>query len=182
MFQVSRDSPAYFLTSVAHRRLPIFRTNTVKGIVCQALDDARKSSGSMIFAYVIMPDHTHVLTNGRRSIADTLRFINGITAKKVIDYLKENNFESSLFKLRKQVGERNHKHSVFEHHADAFLAISESKFIEKVNYIHLNPVRAGLVEKPEDYLYSSFRLWRGDPIEEEPFLTDHKRIKWRPAA
>jgi putative transposase len=182
MFQVSRDNPAYFLTSVAHRRLPIFRTDAVKSIVCKALDDARNSSGAMVFAYVLMPDHTHLLTDGRRSIADTLRFINGNTAKRVIDYLRENNFESSLFKLRKQVGERNHKHSVFEHHPDAFLVTSESKFIEKVNYIHLNPVRAGLVEKPEDYLYSSSRLWRGEPIEDEPFITDHKKIKWRPAA
>jgi REP element-mobilizing transposase RayT len=62
MFQISRDNPAYFLTSVAHKRLPIFQTDPIKQIVCKALDEARKSGGIMIFAYVIMSDHCHVLT------------------------------------------------------------------------------------------------------------------------
>lgn len=102
MFQISRANPAYYLTSVAHKRLPIFQTDAVKEVVCKALDDARKSGGIMIFAYVIMPDHTHLLTDNARDIRDVLRFMNGVSAKKVIDYLKENKYESSLQKLRIQ--------------------------------------------------------------------------------
>ena len=51
--------------------------------------------------------------------------------------------------------------------------------MQKVNYIHQNPVRAGLVEKAEDYRFSSARLWRGYPLNDEPFVTDHKQIDWR---
>ncbi len=51
--------------------------------------------------------------------------------------------------------------------------------MQKVNYIHQNPVRAGIVERPEDYRFSSARLWKGNPLDDEPFLTDHKLIKWR---
>jgi hypothetical protein len=43
MHVISRDSPCYFLTSVAKDRLPIFRTNGIKEIGCRALDEARKS-------------------------------------------------------------------------------------------------------------------------------------------
>jgi hypothetical protein len=54
--------------------------------------------------------------------------------------------------------------------------------MQKVHYIHQNPVRAGLVENAEDYRFSSARLWKGSPLDDEPFLTDHKQIKWRSAA
>jgi hypothetical protein len=76
-------------------------------------------------------------------MADVLRFTNGIIAKRVIDYLKENNFESSLVKLRRQEGERQHKHSLFEHHPNALRITGQEAFMQKVNYIHLNPVRGG---------------------------------------
>ena len=182
MFQISRDNPAYYLTSVTHNRLPIFQTDEIKQIVCQAFDEARRSGGIMIFAYVIMLDHTHLLSDNARTIKDVLRFMNGISAKRIVDHLKENGHESSLAKLRIQERENRHKHSVYEHHPNALRITGEDAFIQKVNYIHLNSVRAGFVEHPDEYLYSSARLWHGRSLENEPLLTDHKEIKWRAAA
>src|SRR5258708_5294257 len=66
MFQISKDNPAYYLTSVAHNRLPVFQMDKIKQIVCDAFDEARKSGGIMIFAYAIMPDHTHLLTDNKK--------------------------------------------------------------------------------------------------------------------
>jgi REP element-mobilizing transposase RayT len=179
MFQVSRTTPAYYLTSVAHDRLPVFQSDKIKQVVCSALDEARKSAGLLIFAYVIMPDHIHLITDSSRSISDTLRYTNGIAAKRVIDYLKDNNYESSLAKLRIQLRNRKHKHSLFQHHPNAFEIYGEDTMMQKVNYVHLNPVRAGLVEHPDDYFFSSARLWHRRKIENEPLLTNHKQIKWR---
>jgi len=182
MFQISRDNPAYYLTSVAHNRLPIFRTDAVKKVVCNAFDEARSSHGLMIFAFVIMPDHTHVITDNAREIKQVLRYLNGVSAKRVIDHLKENGFDSSLAKLRIQQRGNMHKHSVYEHHPHALRVTGEDSFMEKVNYIHLNPVRAGLVDHPDEYLYSSDRQWHRKPLENEPLVTDHLKIKWRAAA
>ena len=181
MFQVSITTPAHYLTSVAHNRLPVFQSNKLKEVVCGALNEARDSAGILILAYVIMPDHIHLITGGR-SISESLRFTNGITAKRVIDYLKEQNFESSLAKLRIQVRERKHKHSLFQRHPNAFEIFGEDTMMQKVNYVHLNPVRAGLVEHADDYLYSSARQWHRKSIENEPLITDHHQIKWRSAA
>jgi putative transposase len=179
MFRISRNTPAYYLTSVTHNRLPIFRTDKLKEVVCKALDEGRKSGGFLIFAYVVMPDHIHLITDNAKPTSDTLRFANGITAKRIIDYLKENDYESCLAKLRIQIRDREHKHSVFQHHPNEFEIYGEDKMMEKVNYIHLNPVRAGLVKVPDDYRYSSSRQWHGKAIENEPLLTDHKMIRWR---
>jgi len=51
--------------------------------------------------------------------------------------------------------------------------------MEKVNYIHQNQVKAGLVEGAEDYKWSSARFWRKSPNEDEPLKVDLEMIKWR---
>ena len=182
MFTISRTTPAYYLTSVSHNRLPIFRSDRVKDVVCKALHEARISGGFLIFAYVIMVDHIHLITDNAKSISDTLRFTNGITARRVIDFLKQNSYETSLAKLRIQARDREHKYSVFQHHPNAFEIYGEDKMMEKVNYIHLNPVQAGLVKIPDDYRFASSRQWHGRTLAEEPLLTDHRKISWRSAA
>src|SRR5437660_2785520 len=106
MHLISRDSPCYYLTSVAKDRLKVFRTDDITRITCLALDEARCSGKFALYAYVIMPDHLHVITNSVRSPAETLRFINGITGRRIIDYLKEHNHEESLKKVRHEVRPR----------------------------------------------------------------------------
>jgi len=179
MFQISRKTPAYYFTSVAHNRLPIFRTDSLKLILCNAFKEARENHGTLILAYVVMPDHTHLLVYSEREMEEALRLLNGISARRVIQYLKDNNFESSLFKLRGMTRARNHKHSVWQHHPDSLEIFGEDTFRQKVEYIHMNPVRAGLVEHPSDYRFSSTRLWSGKAFNDEPVLTDHLEINWR---
>ncbi|HSS20722.1 MAG TPA: transposase [Pyrinomonadaceae bacterium] len=178
-FQVSRDSQALYITAVARNRLPVFQKEAIATVMCKALDEARKSGGFLIFAYVIMPDHIHLLTNQAGKSADVLRYLKGITARRAIDYLKDNNFESSLAKLRHQEWKREHKYSLWQQEKNVFSVFSESMFMQKVNYIHMNPVRAGLVERAIDYRWSSARIWQGCPDEGEPLMIDIDRIKWR---
>ncbi len=167
------------MTSVTHNRLLIFRTDEIKQIVAKAINEARRSGGFLIFAYVIMLDHTHFLTDNGREIKDVLRFINGILARRVINYLKENDFQSSLSKLRATERPDEQKYSVYQHHPNAFRITGEDAFMQKVNYIHLNPVTAGLAEHPDDYLYSSARQWHNRALENEPLVTDHSKTAWR---
>jgi putative transposase len=176
---ISRDSPCYYLTSVPKDRLPVFRTDEIKSITAKALDEARNSGGFSLYAYVIMPDHLHVISDSARSSADTLRFVNGITSRRVIDYLKENGYESSLLKLRRETKKKGYCYSLWDHHPNVRLLFSETMLMERVHYTHWNPMRAGLVERPEDYRWSSIRCWNGNPLEDEPLLMNIDRIKWR---
>jgi len=84
----------------------------MKEIVCAALGEARLSGGFAIFAYVIMPEHLHIITDGARKPSDTLRFLNGISSRRVIGYLKEHNYTTSLAKLRDASKTRRHTHSL----------------------------------------------------------------------
>lgn len=99
---ISPNSPAYYLTSVDKNRLPVFRLDTIKTITCDALNRARDSGGFLILAYVIMPDHLHVITDGAKKPSKIQQFVNGVTARKVIDYLKDEGHAKSLDKLRRE--------------------------------------------------------------------------------
>ena len=179
MHVISKDAPCYFLTSVANDRLPVFRKDEMKGIACKALDEARKSGKFALYAYVIMPDHLHLITDSARSSEDALRFTNGIISHRLIAHLKEQGYESSLLKLRQETKRRHYQHSLWDHHPNVRLLLTETMLLERVHYIHENPVRARLVERAEDYGYSSVRCWNGLPLEDEPLLMDIGNIKWR---
>ena len=181
-FQISRDSQALYITTVAKDRLPVFQTDAIKKVTCEALNEARGSGGFLIFAYVIMPDHLHLITSQPNTFGEVLRYVKGIAARRVIDYLKENNFKSSLAKLRHEEWKRKHTHSLWQQEKNVFSIFSEAAFMQKVNYINLNPVRAGLVERAIDYRWSSARIWQRCPMEDEPLMVDIDRIEWRRGA
>jgi REP element-mobilizing transposase RayT len=143
MFRISKDSPVHYLTSVTNNRLLVFQTARVKELVCEALNEARTSANLLLFAYVIMPDHFHVLIGSQKKPSEVLRYVNGISGHRVISFLKEGGYESSLVKLRHSEGPRQHKYSLWDHHPNLKLITTENGFMEKVNYIHQNPVRLG---------------------------------------
>jgi putative transposase len=181
VFRISKDSPAYYISSVARDRLPVFRKDRLKEVICDALNEARQSASLLIFAYVVMPDHIHALLGSDKKPSEVLRYVNGISARRVINFLKESGYESSLEKLRRDSRERDYKYSLWDHHPNIKSISAEATFMEKVHYIHMNPVRAGLVERPEDYRFSSIRWWQRKPSEDEPLLMDLAQILWHHA-
>lgn len=179
MFHISKDTPAYYLTSVTNKRLPVFQKAKMKDLVANAIDEARKSANLLLFAYAIMPDHFHLLLGTNRKPSETLRYVNGITSRRVIDDLKKHGYQSSLDKLRHAEETDRYLYSLWDHHPNLKLITDEDVFMQKVNYIHENPVRAGLVAQLEDYRWSSVRCWRKCMTDDEPLLMDLSQIAWK---
>ena len=86
-FRIARDNPAFYLTSVSRDRLPVFRKPEIADLACEAIEEARHSCGFLLFAYVLMPDHAHLVTDNSRKSAEVHRFVNGIISRRVIDHL-----------------------------------------------------------------------------------------------
>jgi putative transposase len=178
-FLISQDSPALYITVVTKDRLPVFRTDQMKQVLCRAIDEARNSARLLLFAYVIMIDHLHLLTSRPSTISEVLRVLKGISARRVINCLKENGHQGSLAKLQHQDRERNYKYSLWQTEKNVLPVFSEGMFMEKVNYIHQNPVRGGLAPGILEYRWSSARIWRGCPLEDEPLSLNQDLIYWR---
>ena len=178
-FLISQDWPVLYITAVTKDRLRVFQTDKLRELLCLALDEARRSASLLLFGYVIMLDHMHLLTSRPSTTSNVLRVLKGITARRIIDYLKTNNHSTSLAKVRHQERDRNYKYSLWQTEKNVLPIFSEGMFMEKLNYIHQNPVRAELVSSANDYRWSSARIWRGCALENEPLMMDNDVIQWR---
>ncbi len=98
----------------AKDRLPLFQTDAIRTIACNAIDEARQSHGFLLFAYIIMPNHMHLLTDQPDKPSDLLRYVKGTIAHRVIEYLKEKDYQSSLEKLRREEWKRRHRYSLWQ--------------------------------------------------------------------
>ncbi len=103
----------------------------------QALEQARVKYGFYVIGYVLMPEHVHLLVSEPER--DTLA-----TALKAI--------KQSVARRQVKTGGRFWQERYYD-----FNVRTAKKRVEKLRYIHRNPVRRGLVAKPEDWPWSSYR-------------------------
>ncbi|WP_353063677.1 transposase [Tunturibacter psychrotolerans] len=126
----------HFITFSCHHRLPYLQNPDPKHILEQVIERTRSAHNLIIYAYVLMPEHVHLLLSEPedRILSSTIRVLKGQSSK--------------LLK-----GSRDH---FWQPRYYDFNVFTTAKFVEKVRYIHRNPVSRGLATKPEDYPWSSF--------------------------
>ncbi len=157
----------------------MFRSKMIKTIAVAGLDEARRSAGFTLLAYVIMPDHLHVATDSARKTSDSLRFIKGIISHQVMECPKERGHRTSLEKLRDHKKEQGHEYSLWQHRPNVALLPSERMVRQRLKYIHPNPLRAGLATGAEDYRWSRAQCCTGQTLEDAPLRLDLSQISWR---
>jgi putative transposase len=141
------------------KRQPFLQTNSAKNTVQQILEQTPKQQSLCMAAYVLMPEHVHLLTG--EPAKDTLATFLQILKQQTSRQLKSPD--------EKQFWQRRYYD---------FNVSSPEKYVEKLQYIHRNPVKRGLVLKPEDYRWSSFNhyaIGEPGPIEIESDWTIRRR-------
>lgn len=162
------NSAAYFVTITVVEWIDLFTRQNHKNTIINALKYAQQNKGLELYAYAIMPSHIHLLCRVKEGFvfSDFIRDFKRHTAKELIENI-ENEIESRrqwLLNTFKKEGANASKPSLFKVWQEGYHAINvySNKFIhQKLEYIHNNPVNDGIVEKPEDYLYSSARNYAG---------------------
>lgn len=146
-----------FLTFSCQRRLPLFSNQAIASLFMQSLARVRQSIE--LFAYVVMPEHVHVLCRPRadHTIENVLRRAKMGVARQVLHRwatLKA----PVLDEVRDATGRPRfwQKGGGFDR-----LVRDESEFRREVQYIHQNPVERGLVARPDEWKWSSVRWWMG---------------------
>jgi putative transposase len=126
----------HYITFNCCRHLPYLETPAARDLFEQTLERVRCWYGCWINAYVVMPEHVHLLISEpeRSQLAVVIQMLKQIVSRKM--------------------GERQ---PFWQRRYYDFNVWSEKKFFEKMHYIHQNPVRRGLVKRPEDWKWSSFR-------------------------
>lgn len=162
--------PLYFTTSTVIDWVDIFTRVSYRHIVVDSLAHCQKAKGLKIYAWVLMSNHLHMVvsTEAKQAIGDILRDFKKFTNKKILKTLKEDEHESRRMWMldRFHFAGANDKRITnyrFWQEGNHVEDIYTSEFLwQKISYIHQNPVKAEIVARPEDYLYSSGRDYAGE--------------------
>lgn len=150
----------YYVTTVVYGRLPIFTTPSFIIPLYDSLNFYRCQYDFSLLGYVIMPDHIHLLIwpQGESILSDFMRDFKKFTAVRLIRQTKVEKRQDWLAAFQKAGQETGRaEQKVWQDDYWDKIIYSEKFLRQKLNYIHRNPCRAGLVEDPRAYPYSSFR-------------------------
>jgi REP element-mobilizing transposase RayT len=168
-YQIVEQDALHYLTFQIVSWVDLFTRKVYRDIVIDSLKYCQSNKGLEIYAFVIMSNHIHILLRSDiGKLSDTIREFKSFTAKQMLlaiemEQESRRDWMLNIFEFAAKQHKRNEKYQVWTHENHAELIYSDKFIFQKINYIHDNPVRAGIVENPEDYLYSSARDFAGKP-------------------
>ncbi len=151
---LASERSLFFVTFSTLNRTEVFHSDETLTTVDDTLFEVVKNKSCYLMGYVIMPNHLHLLIGfikGGPELSLFMISLKGLIRKRIVgnDRLWEKRFDDLVINTDKQ-------------------------FKIKLDYIHNNPVKRGLVSNPGDWKYSSFSFWNSD--EEHPVL--RRDFKW----
>jgi REP element-mobilizing transposase RayT len=141
--------------------LPVFARPDVVGIIYDSWRFLQQHGRITLLGYVIMENHLHAVVtspNLSKEVGDFKSF----TARRIIDLLCERRDSVidllKLFKARHKTGQQ---FQLWQEGSHPQQVSSEEMMLQKLEYIHYNPVKRGYVDAPTDWRYSSARNYAG---------------------
>jgi len=146
LYRFHHSGSAHFITFTCYHRYPHLRDPAVRDLFGQALERTHGLYRMLVYGFVVMPEHVHLLISEpeRGTVANAIQSLKICSAKRSKShiYQPQANVGHPVCFWQKRYYDRN---------------VRGKEFWEKLKYIHRNPVRRGLVEKPEDWPWSSYR-------------------------
>jgi len=161
-YQFHENHYPYFVTSSVVEGLPLFMDPNISEIILNALQYVQEVNEVTLYAYIIMPNHIHLVVEGEE-LSAKLRAFKSYTARSIVNYLKANNKSRTLAQLKSGKLD-NHKDSEYQLWQEGLhpKQISNPMIMrQKIEYTHYNPVKSGFVESPLYWRYSSALNYEG---------------------
>ncbi len=133
----------HFTTFSCYRREPYFNTPSSRETFLDSLEQTRRRYNFEVLGYVVMPEHVHLLVSEPE------------------DHQKIPLFKA-LQSLKLSVSKRLTQRQFWQTRYYDFNVFTHNKRVEKLKYMHRNPVTRGLVANPEDWPWSTHRHYRLD--------------------
>jgi len=160
---IIRDQHApHFLTFSVCGWIDLFTRQCYRDIVLDSFQYCRSNKGLLLHAYVIMSNHVHLIMQSKdqQGLSDTIRDFKKFTSKRMLEIVHTDIESRRIWMLHQfaYYGGRHAKQQDYQiwtnnNHPEAIY--TQDFLLSKLNYTHQNPVRAGWVSAPENYLYSS---------------------------
>jgi REP element-mobilizing transposase RayT len=167
-YQIRDQDQVYFLTFQVVGWADVFSRQVYWDIILDSFNYCRKNKGLLLLAYVIMTNHIHVIMQSKNGdLSGLVRDLKKYTSKQILKKVKISKQESRkdwlemVFEYHAKYNKRTKGIQLWTHENHAIELSNNTMIDSRIDYIHENPVKAGWVEKPEDYLYSSARNYTG---------------------
>jgi len=144
---------AHFITCGCFHREPWLDTAARRDLFLTILEEARQRFRFIVLGYVVMPDHFHLLIS-EPQVGDpskVMQLIKQLYAQRVVLRTRRKRDSSQTPSLKSA------PMHIWETRFYDFNVWTEYKRVEKLRYMHRNPVKSGLVSEPQDWVWSSFR-------------------------
>ena len=160
-YKIRDQTLPHFITFTVVDWIDVFTRQTYKDVIIESLDYCIQNKGMILYGYVIMSNHIHMIIQSQEAtLSDLIRDFKKFTAKSILEKIQnspESRTEWMLkrFKLATKSHSRNKNYQLWQYGNHPEEVYSNKFMWTKLDYIHLNPVRAGIVEKASHYVYSS---------------------------
>lgn len=151
----------HFLTCTVVEWIDIFTRPIYRDIVIESLKFCISKKGMILYGYVIMSNHLHLIIQSKDGkLSDLLRDFKKFTAREILKKIQSTpesrrKWMLERFALATETHSRNKNFQIWQYGNHAEEIFSLPFFRVKLNYIHQNPVKAGIVAEPYYYLHSS---------------------------
>jgi putative transposase len=148
----------HFLTFSCHRRQPFFRSAKGRSLFERSLETMRIRYDFVVSGYVVMPEHVHLLVSEPRATV----------------------LSTAIQALKLSVSVQSRQRPFWQARYYDFNVYTPRKRSEKIEYMHQNPVKRGLVSEPSEWLWSSYRHYQTGEcgtVEVESDWTAAKRVR-----
>lgn len=160
-WKIQPDVSLYFVTTTIVDWEFVFTSFPYFDVIIQALKHCIANKGLHLHAYVIMPNHAHYIISAEtpEHISHIMRDFNTHTSREITAFLREERKLSvlDLFARAAQLDGRGSDYKVWQEGFHPIALETEDFIMQKLDYLHDNPVRKGYVEEPEHWKYSSAR-------------------------
>jgi REP element-mobilizing transposase RayT len=155
-----RTERPHFLTHTVVDWVDLFTRRDLGMIVVDSLNYCVEKKGLEVYAWCLMPSHLHMIASvvpgNKAGLSDVMRDFKRFTSKMLFNGIDQE-FESRRLWLQKHFEKGLNEHQVLKEGMHPIELYSGKFIIQKLNYIHMNPVAAGIVDEPEHYVFSSAR-------------------------
>jgi putative transposase len=170
-YKIRDQDKLYFVTFTVIYWLDVFTRQIYRDIFLDSLRYCQQHKGLDLCAYCVMPSHVHLIIgrNSEQSLQSIIRDIKKYTSVKITGAIRDNRHESRrelflwLFERAGSHNSNNTKYQFWQQHSHPIELSTNTIIDQRLNYLHNNPVEAGIVLSPEHYLYSSAANYAGLP-------------------
>jgi putative transposase len=169
-YTIQNDQGLYFLTFTVVQWVDVFTRQSYRDILIDSFRYCQEQKGLNLYAYVIMSNHLHCIASADKGakLSGIVRDMKKHASKKITDAIQSEEESRKgwldwIFSSAGRFNKNNENYQVWQQHNHATELWSFEMIKEKADYIHYNPVKAGLVELPEHWKYSSASNYAGLP-------------------